>query len=129
MTKKQDKFKEGLKFDGDKLRWDLLPYDAVNEIVKVLTYGAIKYEPRNWEKGMNWSRAYGALQRHMTKWFHGQENDEESGLSHLAHAGCCLMFLLGWYTRNTGHDDRPKLPENTLSNMDNTKFMEKLKHK
>lgn len=115
---------EGVKHDQNKIRWDLIPYDAVNEIAKVLTFGAAKYEARNWEKGMDWSRAFGALQRHLTRWFHGQDKDKETRLTHLANAGCCLFFLLSWELRQVGKDDRPKLDSNVLEHMDNTEFMQ-----
>lgn len=120
---KADKKTEGVKHDQQKIRWDLVPYDAVNEIAKVLTFGAEKYEARNWEKGMNWSRAFGALQRHLTRWFHGQDKDKETRLTHLANAGCCLFFLLAWELRKVGTDDRPKLDPKILEHMDNTDFM------
>jgi hypothetical protein len=120
---KKDTKSQGIKHDQQKIRWDLVPFDAVNEIAKVLTFGAEKYEARNWEKGMNWSRAFGALQRHLTRWFHGQDKDKETRLTHLANAGCCLFFLLAWELRSVGTDDRPKLDPNVLEHMDNTDFM------
>lgn len=127
MTKKSTK-QEGVKHDQQKIRWDLIPYDAVNEIAKVLTFGAAKYEARNWEKGMDWSRAFGALQRHLTRWFHGQDKDKETKLTHLANAGCCLFFLLAWELRQVGNDDRPKLDPKLLEHMDKTDFMENIFH-
>lgn len=96
----------GRKDDDGKVRFDLLPGDALNEIAKVLTIGAAKYSERNWEKGMKWHRPFGALMRHMWAWWGGEANDPETGLSHLSHAGCCLLFLLSYELRNTGHDDR-----------------------
>jgi hypothetical protein len=121
---KKDKKTDGVKHDQQKIRWDLVPYDAVNEIAKVLTFGAAKYEARNWEKGMDWSRAFGALQRHLTRWFHGQDKDKETKLTHLANAGCCLFFLLAWELRQVGNDDRPKLDPKLLEHMDSTEFMQ-----
>lgn len=99
----------GIKYDEHKPRWDLLPFDALSEIAKVMTYGAIKYEPRNWEKGMSWSRVFASTQRHLCAWFHGNEVDSESRMSHLAHAACCIMYLLAFECRENGIDDRPKL--------------------
>ena len=125
---KKDKKTEGVKYDQHKIRWDLVPFDAVNEIAKVLTFGAAKYDARNWEKGMNWSRVFGAVQRHLTRWFHGQDKDRETGLTHLAHAGCCIFFLLAWEMRKVGTDDRPKLDPKLLEQMDNTDFMESVLH-
>ena len=109
--------KEGIKHDQDKIRMDLVPWDVVVEIAKILTFGARKYADRNWEKGFNWSRVYGALMRHLTLWFQGQDTDAETGRSHLAHAGCCLFFLLAFVLRGVGKDDRPKLTDAELENM------------
>lgn len=98
---------EGKKFDDDKLPWHLLPADAVEEIVKVLQFGATKYGERNWEAGMGWNRPFAALMRHMWSWWRREEVDPETGLSHLAHAGCCLLFLLAYVKRAVGKDNRP----------------------
>lgn len=86
---------EGRKDDTAKPRWDLLPMDAVAPIVDVLTYGAKKYAPDNWRRVPD-SRAryYAAALRHLTAWWLGEEIDPESGLRHLAHVGCCVLFLL-----------------------------------
>ena len=61
---------EGKKFDDGKLPYDLLPGDAIEEIVKVLQFGAVKYGERNWEKGMKWNRPFAALMRHMLSLIH-----------------------------------------------------------
>jgi len=104
-----DKLKEGVKFDGDKkLRPELIAPEMIESLSIVLAYGAKKYEDRNWEKGMKWSRPFGALMRHMWAWWKGEDNDPETGFSHLAHAACCIMFLLTYVTRNSGTDDRWK---------------------
>jgi hypothetical protein len=98
---------EGRKDDHGKLPWHLLPPDAIEEILKVLEYGAGKYAPRNWEKGMAWSRPFAALMRHMWAWWRGEDCDPETGFTHLAHAACCILFLLAYEKRNIGTDDRP----------------------
>jgi len=112
-----EKETQGVKHDQDKIRMDLVPWDVVVEIAKILTFGAKKYADRNWEKGFNWSRVYGALMRHLTLWFQGQDTDAETGRSHLAHAGCCLFFLLAFVLRGVGKDDRPKLTEAQIDEM------------
>lgn len=111
----------GIKNDSGKERWDLFPWDAAREITKVLTKGAQKYSGRNWEKGMSYSRVYAALQRHLTSWYQlREENDPEWGLSHLAHAGCCVVFLLALRMRVLAggkvdrFDDRPTFTEEGL---------------
>lgn len=84
----------GTKDDFDKVKLSLIPPESVIEIARVFTYGAAKYKAHNFRGGMAWSRMIDALQRHITAWQRGEENDSESGLSHLAHAGCCLMMLM-----------------------------------
>ena len=87
-----------MKYDGEKVRLDLLPADPIIDIGKVLTYGAHKYSERNWEKGLAWSRCYGAALRHLLAWHKGETNDPETGLNHLAHAACEILFLLEFST-------------------------------
>lgn len=100
---------EGVKNDTGKLPYELLPSDAIEEILKVLQFGAKKYAARNWELGMDWSRPFAALMRHMWAWFRRENGgrDSETGTSHLANAGCCLLFLLAYELRKVGKDDRP----------------------
>lgn len=100
---------EGHKEDKGKLPYHLLPGDAIEQILLVLEYGAHKYEPRNWETGMHWSRTFSALMRHMWAWWMGEDKDPETGYTHLAHAGCCILFLLAYDVRNIGADDRPNI--------------------
>lgn len=97
----------GNKNDLGKDPWDLAPWDAFRAIVKCLAFGATKYAPRNWERGMAWSRLYGALIRHMTAWWERESIDPESKMSHLWHAGCCVVFLIAYELRGVGLDNRP----------------------
>ena len=99
---------EGRKDDGDKPRYDLIPPEAEEALARVLTFGAAKYAPRNWELGMDWGRAYAAARRHMGAWWAGQDNDPETGMSHLWHAHCCLAFLIAFEARQVRNDDRQK---------------------
>lgn len=89
-----------------KPRFDLVPWEAIEEIAEVLTYGAAKYEAHNWARGARWGRYYAGLCRHIFAWWSGQDRDPETGLSHLAHAGCCLVFLLSYQAKGWGEDDR-----------------------
>jgi hypothetical protein len=84
----------GRKFDGGKLEYGLLPPLALEETVKVLTFGAQKYERDNWKKVPDSKRRYfDAMERHIWAYKRGEQMDPESGIHHLAHAMCCLMFL------------------------------------
>lgn len=102
----------GVKFDAGKPQWSLLPMDAVEEIVKVLDYGANKYAAHNWAKGMRWTRCIDAAFRHLSVWAdskRGESNsiDHDTGLSHLAHAACNLLFLIAYEKRKMiEFDDR-----------------------
>jgi len=96
------------KHDSNKLPWHLLPTDAVEEVLKVLDYGAKKYSSHNWCAGAEWSRYYDAMHRHLWSWWAGETLDEETRKSHLAHAACCLLFLISYEKRNIGTDDRSK---------------------
>jgi hypothetical protein len=85
----------GRKFDGNKLEYGLLPPFALEAAVDVLTFGAQKYERDNWKRVPDSERRYfDALERHVWAWKKGEQLDPESGKHHLAHAMCCLMFLL-----------------------------------
>jgi hypothetical protein len=85
----------GQKHDAGKPRWELLPWREVGQVVDVLTQGALKYEVDNWKHVEPLRERYtGALMRHFTAWAQGEKKDHESGLPHLAHACCCLLFLM-----------------------------------
>lgn len=94
------------KYDGGKMPLHLLPTVALNQIAEVLAFGAQKYSANQWRAGMNWSRLLGAALRHITAFNNGEDLDPESGLSHLAHAGCCVMFLLEYEQTRRDFDDR-----------------------
>ena len=104
---KKKKNLEGLKYDSGKDPWQLLPWDGIRCITKVLQFGANKYGNRNWEKGMDWDRQYRAAIEHLTSWFQTGKPDPESGYSHLWHAGCCILFLITYELRGAGRDNRP----------------------
>lgn len=97
---------EANKFDGEKVRLDLLPPEAIFSLGKVMTFGAQKYGDRNWENGMKWSRLFGAAMRHLWAWFKGEDKDPETSYSHLEHALCCVAFLVAYEQRGVGEDDR-----------------------
>jgi len=101
---------EGNKYDQNKVRFELLPQASLQEIAKVLTFGAQKYESWNWSKGIAYSRLLGATFRHLGAWAVGQDKDKETGLSHLAHAGCCILFMLWMEKFRPDLDDRHKDP-------------------
>jgi hypothetical protein len=94
-----------------KPRLELLPSAALEQIAEVLTYGAAKYEANNWCRGARWGRYFAALLRHVFAWWRGEDRDPETGMSHLAHAGCCLLFLMEYQRNGWGTDDRFRGPD------------------
>jgi hypothetical protein len=83
------------------------------ELAKVLTHGAKKYDARNWEQGISWSRLIAAVLRHTWAYLSGETNDPETGLSHMAHVLCEAMFLVHYEQTKKEFDDRPNyLPGN-----------------
>ena len=101
-----------VKFDSGKTDWSLMPFEAVEEINKVLEFGAKKYAAHNWTQGegFRYTRVLNSLFRHLFAWSRGEDLDPESGLSHLAHAGCNIIFLLYYsrYKARYNNDDRFK---------------------
>lgn len=91
------------KHDGRKARWDLLPMDTIEDIVWILTYGAGEYADNGWYDVPDpLNRYYAALQRHLAAYLKDEYYDSESRMSHLAHAGCNLIFLLSFERRRNG---------------------------
>lgn len=97
-----------MKFDGDKLPVNLLSTEALLQTAAVLKFGADKYHAHNWRDGFAWSRPLAAAMRHIMAFNDGENKDPESGLSHLAHAACCIMFLLEFEKTHPNLDDRYK---------------------
>ena len=85
---------EFMKFDTDKLRYDLVPPSAIKGLAEVLTYGAKKYAPNNWKNCKELDRYVGAAMRHFEAYRAGEFFDPETGLPHLAHTMTNLSFLL-----------------------------------
>lgn len=87
----------GQKHDQNKPRYSLLPSATLNHVIAVLEFGADKYGVDNWQQVQNLrTRYYDACMRHIDSWWSGEINDIESGKHHLAHAICCLLFLM-WF--------------------------------
>lgn len=84
----------GTKHDQGKLRFDLIPVGALEEVAKVYTFGATKYGDNNWRKGLKYSRLYAAALRHLFAWAKGESHDAETKCHHLASViFCCLAII------------------------------------
>lgn len=86
---------DGKKYDNEKPQWNLMQWDAMNEVVKVLTMGAKKYGADNWKMLEDLDNRYlSASMRHEYAYQQGKKTDEESGLHPLAHKICSDLFRL-----------------------------------
>lgn len=91
---------EGLKFDTGKLDFTLLPWESLEEVVKVLEFGKAKYGRENWKKLDNFTPRYlAAAFRHLVAMLRGEQVDHESGLLHSAHLACNVLFII-WGAKN-----------------------------
>lgn len=94
-----------MKRDEKKLRWDLLPIEPTEEVVKAFMYGNSK--PGNVENDWQFvtdksNTYYAATMRHIVEWRKGNQIDE-SGCHHLAHA-CANLMIIMW---GEIHDENP----------------------
>ena len=97
------------KNDEGKPTFELIPFDLLADVNKVLQHGRDTYGLGNWKKtnGFKMSRPFNALLRHMFAWWSGEDNDKQTGISHLAHAMCNLLFMMYHFKYNKQSDDRP----------------------
>jgi hypothetical protein len=98
---------KGVKYDGDKPDYSLVPFGALDEVVKVLTYGAKKYDRFNWEKVED-IRYQAAALRHISAYMQGETYDPETGINHMAHAACSLLFLTQFDLNASESEENPK---------------------
>lgn len=120
-------FTGGLKFDALKPRYELIPptvilelvlrdvfkvlgSHALREVAIVYAAGALKYEDRNWERGMDWTRLLGAAHRHLQAVIFGEQMDTSTGSNHLA---CVAFNLIGLITYSADPDQFEKYDDRT----------------
>ena len=97
---------EGVKYDQGKPRYDLIPWECMDDVAAVLTYGAQKYEPDNWKRVSNSkSRYIAAAFRHLASRARGEIYDKETGLPHTSHCIACLLFLM-WHDKQSVYEEQ-----------------------
>jgi|TARA_R110000796_G_C14440734_1_gene422263 hypothetical protein len=96
----------GLRYNTGKLKWSLVSWKALAPMVRVLMFGAEKYDDHNWKKGLKYTEVTESLQRHLNAFIEGEENDPESKLSHVGHILCNAMFLSYMSMYKKDMDDR-----------------------
>ena len=85
----------GTKHDHGKPILGAVPPHAELAVGRVLTFGSNKYARGNWDKVEDHENRYmDAALRHLNAHRRGEITDGESGESHLAHAACCILFML-----------------------------------
>jgi len=97
---------EATKNDSEKNRMELIPASGIEGIGRAMTFGATKYSEHNWANGFDWLRLVGSCLRHIFAWSRGEDKDPESKLSHLDHAGACIVMLIAHETEGLGNDNR-----------------------
>jgi len=100
--------KGGLRFNEGKLKWSLVSWKALEPMVRVLMFGADKYDDHNWKKGLKYTEVCESLQRHLNAFIEGADNDEESKISHVGHIMCNAMFLSYMFLFRKDLDNRYK---------------------
>lgn len=98
--------KIGARFNTGKLKWSLVSWKALAPMVRVLMFGAEKYDDHNWKKGFKYTEVTESLQRHLNAFIEGENDDPESKLSHVGHILCNAMFLSYMSLFRKDMDDR-----------------------
>jgi len=112
---------EADRFNQGKLQWSLVDFNAFEDMVRVLEFGAQKYDAHNWKKGLMVSGVCESLIRHLFAYMNGEDIDPESGLPHIGHIQCNAMFL-GNYSKRPELDDRYKPEEDEPKQLKETNY-------
>lgn len=97
-----------VKYDDGKTDLSYMSYEWIDLHCKVRMFGAKKYSRNNWMLGFSVLRSLAAALRHIFAFMWGEDNDQESGLSHLGHASNCLEHAYHDYIYRKHNDDRYK---------------------
>ena len=103
---KEEEEEIGLRFNVGKLKWSLIDFDSLKDMVRVLEMGAEKYDAHNWRKGLKTTEVCESLMRHLFAYIQGEDDDQESKLPHVAHIMCNAMFLSYMSKYKPKFDDR-----------------------
>lgn len=98
----------GTKFDQSKLPMSLIPRCANEAEAEVLGFRCRQIRCAQLAERLVWSRLIDAAMRHLAAFADGEDNDPETGMSHIAHLRCCTGFLLEHIQYGLGEDDRYK---------------------
>ena len=96
----------GTKHDAGKPDFTFISYELLEAMAQVRAFGEKKYSFDNWKQDFKYRRSAAACLRHVYSFLKGEDNDPESGLSHIAHAACCLEHLLFDIKQHKENDNR-----------------------
>lgn len=99
-----------IRYNADKLKWSLVDFNALEDMVRVLEFGAKKYSPDNWKNGLKTTEVFESTLRHLTAYIQGEDDDPESGLPHTGHILCNAMFLAYMHRYKKEFDTRKPDP-------------------
>ena len=105
---------QGDRYNKGKTKWSLVDWESLEPLVQVLDFGSNKYAAYNWQKGLKVRETMESCLRHIFSFLSGEDNDKESGLTHLGHAMCNLHFATWMLKHRPDMDDRLKKEETQL---------------
>ena len=91
---------KALRYNKHKLKWSYVHFESIEPLIKVLMFGARKYSPDNWKKGLDMKEILESTMRHLTALMDGEIMDPESGEMHTGHVMCNMMFFNYFYNNN-----------------------------
>ncbi len=101
---------KAIRHNQGKSTWSLVDFATMEDMVAVLDFGAKKYSPDNWKKGLHTKSVFDSIMRHLAAYISGEDNDQESGLPHTGHIMCNAMFLAYMHKFMPSSDNRDKKP-------------------
>ena len=107
-TVREEEKGAALRFNSGKRQWSLVDWPSIEPMVEVLEFGAEKYAPDNWKKGLEIRGVMESMLRHAFAFLEGEDRDQESGLSHIGHIMCNAMFVEYYMKHYPGLDNRLK---------------------
>ena len=99
---------QAMRYNQGKLQWDLVDFPSLEGMVRVLEFGAQKYDRDNWKKGLPMRAQCSSIMRHLVALFSGEIIDPETGIEHYHHIMCNAMFMAHTMKNHPHHNDLPK---------------------
>lgn len=125
----EQKVEQGMRYNQDKLQWSLVDFKSFEPMVRVLEFGAKKYAAHNWKKGLKVTQTMESLYRHLFALQSGEDIDPESGLPHIGHIQCNVMFLAHMLLNRPDMDDRYKEePKVTIRKLSDVEYEDMRNH-